>query len=60
MTVNEFKKTDMYKGAKEVRFYDAKGVNVSNKPAIILDLIDVIGTSHNADGTIDVDLLYME
>ena len=60
MTVGEFKKTEIYKGAKHVKYFDVNGVNISDKPAIILDILTVIGTCHKLDGTINVDVDYTE
>jgi hypothetical protein len=60
MTIKEFKNSDMCKKATKVTYYDIKGVNISNKLSIILDLLQIIGTSHNADGSIDVDVDYIE
>ena len=58
MTVKEIKKS--YKEAKRIIYRDLNGVDISSKPSIILDLMQVIGSSHNADGTIEVDVLYEE
>ena len=60
MTVKEFKKMDICKGANKINYYDVNGVNISNKPSLILDLLQVIGAMHNADGSIDVDVNYVE
>ena len=59
MTVGEFKKT-IVKDNKKVRYFDLNGKDISNKYPLILDLLTVIGSSHNADGSIDVDVQYME
>jgi hypothetical protein len=60
MTVGEFKKSLMFKQAKKVRFYDVNGVDITNKPAIILNFLEVISSSHMSDGTIDVDVQYIK
>lgn len=60
MTVQEFKKTEMCKQATEVRYFDMNDVEITNKPAIILNLLPVIGTGHNTDGSIDVTVQYIE
>lgn len=60
MKVKEFKKMDIYKRAKSVNYFDINGVNISNKPSFILDLLQVIGTGHNADGSINIDVNYTE
>lgn len=60
MTIKEFKKTQMCKDAKAVKYYDVNGVDISNKPSFILDLLPVIGTAHMLDGTIEVDVQYVE
>lgn len=59
MTVGEFKKT-IVKDNKKVRYFDLNGKDISNKYSLILDLLTVIGSSHNADGSIDLDVQYME
>lgn len=60
MTVKEFKNTTMCKNAKHVKYIDVNGVDISSKPEIILNLLQVIGTSNNSDGTIEVDVFYTE
>ena len=60
MTVKEFKKSKMYREAKGVKYFDMNGVNITYKPQIILNLLNIIGTSHNVDGTINVDVEYIE
>lgn len=60
MTVKGFKNTTMCKNAKSVKYFDVNGIDISSKPVIILNLLQVIGTSNNADGTIDVDVYYTE
>lgn len=60
MTIKEFKKMDICKRAKNVNYFDVNGVNISRKPSFILDLLQVIGTGHNADGSIDVDVDYVD
>ena len=60
MTIKEFKKGDMCKKAKSVKYLDVNGVNISKKPSIILDLLQVIGTSNTVDGKIEVDVAYTE
>lgn len=60
MTVKEFKNSDLCKDAKSIRYYDVNGVDISYKSQIMLDLLEVIGSSHGADGSIDVDVLYTE
>ena len=59
MTVGEFKKT-IGKDSKKVRYFDLNGKDISNKYPLILDLLTVIGSSHNTDGSIDVDVQYTE
>ena len=56
MTVKEFK--DKFKG--NIKYYDINGIDISNKPEIILNLIKVIGSEHCPDGTIKVDVAYEE
>lgn len=60
MTVKEFKNTTICKNAKSVKYFDVNGADISSKPPIILNLLQVIGTSNNVDGTIDVDVCYTE
>lgn len=60
MTVKEFKNTDIYKKAKSVNYFDINGKNISSKPSFILDLLQVIGTGHMTDGSVDVDVDYLE
>ena len=57
MTVKEFKK--MF-GNKKMIFLDVNGKNISKKTSIILDCLQVIGSAHNPDGTITVDVVYVE
>lgn len=59
MTVGEFKKS-IAKDNKKVKYFDLNGKDISNKYPLILDLLTVIGSSHNTDGSIDVDVQYME
>ena len=58
MTVKELKKSN--RNAKGFKFYDVNGEDISNMPPIILDIMKVIGSGYNADGTIDVDVLYVK
>lgn len=58
MTVKEFKKSEICKVAKKVNYFDLNGVNISRKPGFILNMLEVIGSGYNADGTIDVDVCY--
>ena len=60
MTVKEFKNTDLCKKAKKITYYDLKDVDISNKLPSILNLLDVIATSNNSDGSIDVYTSYIE
>lgn len=60
MTVKEFKNSAICKEATRVEYFDVNGVNISNNPPIILDLLQVIGTCHNTYGSIDVDVYYTE
>ena len=60
MTVKEFKKTDIYKRAKSINYFDVNGKNISSKPSFILDLLQVIGTGHKVDGSIIVDVNYAD
>lgn len=60
MTVKEFKNTKMYKEAEQVNYYDTNDKNISYKPIFILNLLQVIGTSCNADDSINVDVLYID
>lgn len=60
MTVKEFKNSTMCKDAKRVRYFDINGVDISNKVDIILNLMQVIGTANYPDGTIEVDVNYIE
>lgn len=60
MTIKEFKNSKLCKEAAKVTYYDINGVNIFNKPSIIFNLLQIIGTSHNADGSIDVDVNYIE
>ena len=60
MTIKEFKMTQMCKDAYEVKYYDVNGVDISNKPSFILDLLPVIGTTYMSDGTIMVDVQDVE
>ncbi|WP_281740645.1 hypothetical protein [Holdemanella biformis] len=60
ITVKDFKKTEMCKQATEVRYFDMNDVEITNKPAISLNLLPVIGTGHNTDGSIDATVQYIE
>lgn len=60
MTIKEFKKSEMCKKAKSVKYLDVNGVNISKKPSIILDLLQVIGTGITSNGEVEVDVAYME
>ena len=60
ITVKQFKKQEVFKSAKKVRYFDLNGKDISNKPSFILDLLPVIGTACNKDGTIDVDVEYID
>lgn len=60
MTVKEFKTNNIVENAKRVNYYDTNGVNISNKPPIILNLLEVIGISVLSDGTVNVDVNYTE
>ena len=57
MTVKEFKS---FTGAKNIKFYDLNGKDISDKPEIILDELTVIGSGHHADGTVTVDVEYTD
>ena len=62
MTLKEFKEMDIFKTAKEVKYYNRFGDNVTSlitkMSTTITNRIVVIGTSFNADGTIDIDLSF--
>lgn len=60
MTVKEFKTNNIVENAKKVNYYDINGINISNKPPIILNLLEVIGISVLSDGTVNVDVNYTE
>lgn len=60
MKVKELKNSDLCKDAKSIRYYDMNGIDISYKSPIILDLLEVIGSLHGANGTVDVDVLYTE
>ena len=57
MTVKEF--TKMFAN-KKMTFLDLEGRDISRKPRIILDCMQVIGSEHKSDGTIVVDVAYIE
>lgn len=57
MKVKEFKR--IFKDEK-INYYNINGRNVTNKPSIILDQLEVIGSIHNLDGSVDVDLNYVD
>ena len=44
---------------KKVRYFNLNGKDISKYP-LILDLLTIIGSSHNADGSIDIDVQYTE
>lgn len=56
MTVKELKNRKII--TKNVIYLDINGKNISYKSPIILDLLEVIGTSHLNNGNIIVDLKY--
>lgn len=56
MTVKEFNRK--FDGPK--KYYDINGVDISRKPEIILNLLQVIGSEHRPDGTINADVAYEE
>ena len=56
MRLGELKK--LYKDSKIIHIFDMQGNDISNKSTIILDCMEVIGSEHNADGTMSVDVLY--
>jgi hypothetical protein len=58
MTVKEFKSSADTKG--NIQYRDINGKDISDKPEIILDLLTVIGSSHYTDGTIIVDVDYVD
>lgn len=60
MTIQEFKNTELYKNTKSINYYGINGKNISNKPYFILKLLAIIGTSLNSDGSISVDVNYIE
>lgn len=60
MKVKDFKKLDICKRAKSVRYFDINGINISSKPSFILDMLQVIGISHNVDGSVEVDVNYRD
>lgn len=41
-------------------FFDVDGKDISNKPSIILDLLQVIGSEHCSNGVINVNVDYKE
>ena len=57
MTVKEFKNTDIFKNAKEVRYFDGNDLDITDKPSIILDTMLVIGTSSFTNGSVFVDVI---
>lgn len=56
MTVKEFK---MLFPEEKMFFYDIFGADISDKPPFILDLLTVIGSGHRPDGTIEVEVDYI-
>lgn len=60
MTVKKFKKMDVCKKSKSVKYFDVNGKDISSKPSFILDLLQVIGISYNVDGSIDADVNYVD
>ena len=57
MTLKEFKK--LWSG-HDIIVLDITGKDISYKPEIISNLFTVIGSEHNPDGTIVVDVDYID
>ena len=51
---------ELYKNVKTINYYNINGKNISNKSSFILILLSIIGTSHNLDGSISIDVNYIE
>lgn len=52
MTVGEFSKKF---NATKIRYYDKNGKDINYLPISILEPLKIIGSSHRADGSIDID-----
>jgi hypothetical protein len=48
----------MYKEAKKVIYHDMNGNDISNKPAFMLDILQVIGSCHSPNGEVIVEVIY--
>lgn len=61
MTLKELKKMEIFKAANKVIYHNADGKDVTrlinDMPTILTDRMEIIGTSFNADGTIDIDII---
>ena len=61
MTLKELKKMEIFKAANKVTYHNADGKDVTrlinDMPTILTDRMEIVGTSFNADGTIDIDII---
>ena len=61
MTLKELKKMEIFKTANKVIYHNADGKDVTrlinDMPTILTDRMEIVGTSFNADGTIDIDII---
>ena len=58
MRLGELKKK--FKDSKVVQVLDMNGKDISYKPTVVLDCMTVIGSEHRTDGTMVVDVMYMD
>ena len=58
MRLGELRKK--FKDSKIVQVFDLNGKDISYKPTIILDCMKVVGSEHRVDGTMTVDVMYMD
>lgn len=56
MTVKELKNKKII--TMNAKYFDINGKDISYKPFIILDLLEVVGTAHLVNGDMIVDLMY--
>lgn len=58
MQVKDFLKMDVCKKAKSITFRGLDKRELNDKPMILLEILNVIGSEHDTDGNIVVDVNY--
>lgn len=56
MTVGEFKQTDMYANANDVKYFDMFGFELEDADNFDFNSKFIIGTAHLANGNIHVEV----